>query len=541
MVGNRVWQRGVLLGPSPTAPEKFTVMPFSYDNAFGGIDKTREEKSKHGGYSCRTISGVGYHDHPLRRFIDGKPLPNTEETGRPITDSRGNYRPMSFGPIFRAWQPRLKYAGTYDDKWLENTFPFLPADFDERVLSGRAGGPADRLLARWRRGRTCEPHPRRPHAVQPSASSRAGRVLASGWRAGNEGRHHRQFAAGARPRAFHALLADFAAASKEYVRSAHRGRGANAAGLVPCKGIGEDVLSRFARTGCKSRLIESLESEEKKQLKPLAVLATGMVTAVGLDAPSSCAAMRAAIDGFGETRFIDRLGEWIIGAAVPMDPPVRGRDKQARMAASAIAECLPALGGIEPREVPLLLCVAEETRPGRITGLDRDLLAAISTKLGTQFASSSAVIANGRVGGVEAVLRARQLIDEGYPYCLVAGVDSFLVAGTLAEAERKRRLLTSENSDGFIPGEAAAAVLLGPGKEQSERAMLCLGTGLGMEKATVDSEQPLRPTAWRKLFVPRSPIPAAASRSWTTEFATPTASSTALRKRRSRSLARCGS
>jgi 3-oxoacyl-[acyl-carrier-protein] synthase-1 len=239
-------------------------------------------------------------------------------------------------------------------------------------------------------------------------------------------------------------------------------------------------------------LIESLESEENRYLKPLAVLATGMVTAVGLDAPSSCAAMRAAIDGFGETRFIDRLGEWIIGAAVPMDPPVRGRDKQARMAASAIAECLPALGGIKPREVPLLLCVAEETRPGRLPGLDRDFLAAISTKLGTQFASSSAVIANGRVGGVEAVLRARQLIDEGSPYCLVAGVDSFLVAGTLAEVERKRRLLTSENSDGFIPGEAAAAVLLGPGKEQSERAMLCLGAGLGMEKATVDSEQPLR-------------------------------------------------
>lgn len=38
---------------------------------------------------------------------------------------------MSFGPIGRGWAPRCKLAGTYDDKWLEDTFPFLPADFDD--------------------------------------------------------------------------------------------------------------------------------------------------------------------------------------------------------------------------------------------------------------------------------------------------------------------------------------------------------------------------------------------------------------------------
>jgi 3-oxoacyl-[acyl-carrier-protein] synthase-1 len=227
-------------------------------------------------------------------------------------------------------------------------------------------------------------------------------------------------------------------------------------------------------------------------VKPLAVLATGMITGVGLDAPSSCAAMRSGIDAFNETRFMDRLGEWIIGSTVPLDPPSRGREKLERMAASAIAECLPRLGGISPSKVPLLLCVAEEGRPGRIGDLDGGLLSAVSARLGTQFASSSTVIANGRVGGVEAIVRARQLIDDGYPFCLVAGSDSFLVTETLAEYERKRRLLTKGNSNGFIPGEAAAAVLLGAGKEQPERALLCLGAGFGLEKATVDSGEPLR-------------------------------------------------
>jgi 3-oxoacyl-[acyl-carrier-protein] synthase-1 len=89
-------------------------------------------------------------------------------------------------------------------------------------------------------------------------------------------------------------------------------------------------------------------------------------------------------------------------------------------------------------------------------------------------------------------LQARQLIDDGHPFCLVAGADSFLVAKTLAGYEQRQRLLTGQNSNGFIPGEAAAAVLLGPGKEQPERALLCLGVGFGVEKATVDSEEPLR-------------------------------------------------
>jgi hypothetical protein len=130
VVGNRVWRRGIL-GPSPSSPEPFVRMPFSYDKAFGGIDKTFPEPSRWRTFVPNHF-GVGYHDHPLDASINDKPLPNTEETGRPVIDSRGPFRPMSFGPIFRAWQPRLKYAGTYDQKWMDNTFPFLPADFDER-------------------------------------------------------------------------------------------------------------------------------------------------------------------------------------------------------------------------------------------------------------------------------------------------------------------------------------------------------------------------------------------------------------------------
>ncbi|TIT84828.1 MAG: DUF2169 domain-containing protein, partial [Mesorhizobium sp.] len=32
----------------------------------------------------------------------------------------------------RGWPGRIEYGGTYDQNWIDNVFPFLPQDFDER-------------------------------------------------------------------------------------------------------------------------------------------------------------------------------------------------------------------------------------------------------------------------------------------------------------------------------------------------------------------------------------------------------------------------
>src|SRR5262249_21923513 len=49
----------------------------------------------------------------------------------------------AFGPVGRAWQPRAGFAGTYDQHWLDNVFPFLPGDFDERYYQA---APADQQV-----------------------------------------------------------------------------------------------------------------------------------------------------------------------------------------------------------------------------------------------------------------------------------------------------------------------------------------------------------------------------------------------------------
>jgi hypothetical protein len=131
VVGDRVWQAGATgIGASP--PRAFLKMPISYDSAFGGVDAHDEDPARHVAF-MRNPVGRGFHKHLKAAFLDGSPLPNTEESARPVTtpDSM-SYLPMSFGAIGRHWEARALLAGTYDDAWLKDHFPFLPPDFDEQ-------------------------------------------------------------------------------------------------------------------------------------------------------------------------------------------------------------------------------------------------------------------------------------------------------------------------------------------------------------------------------------------------------------------------
>ena len=49
-----------------------------------------------------------------------------------MTFPSDKYKPMALGPLGRGWSSRARYAGTYDQQWLDDVFPFLPKDFDVR-------------------------------------------------------------------------------------------------------------------------------------------------------------------------------------------------------------------------------------------------------------------------------------------------------------------------------------------------------------------------------------------------------------------------
>ena len=227
-------------------------------------------------------------------------------------------------------------------------------------------------------------------------------------------------------------------------------------------------------------------------VRPLAILGTGLVTSVGLSAAASCSAFRAKITNPFETRFIDSGGAWIMAHQVELERPWPGLNKLAKMAALAIGEALAGLDKGQWHRLPLLLCVAEAERPGRMTGLDDRLLPLIQSELGVSFAPSSALVPQGRVSVAVALAQARALLaSSDIPGLLIVGADSLLSWPTLSHYEREDRLLTESNSDGFMPGEGAGALWVGAGG-RGLPLMWCTGIGFGREPAHIDSGEPLR-------------------------------------------------
>lgn len=119
VVGERAWERS-LLGMSPGKPQPYLRMPLIFERAYGGDDPVARQPSRNpvgcganGGSDAERIANLEPIDHPLRR------------RGERIA-------PVAFSPIPAHWPSRARYAGTYDQAWMESRRPLPPEDLDAR-------------------------------------------------------------------------------------------------------------------------------------------------------------------------------------------------------------------------------------------------------------------------------------------------------------------------------------------------------------------------------------------------------------------------
>jgi 3-oxoacyl-[acyl-carrier-protein] synthase-1 len=220
-----------------------------------------------------------------------------------------------------------------------------------------------------------------------------------------------------------------------------------------------------------------------------------MVSPVGLSAAASCAAIRAGISQFTELRYHDSHGEPVIGAIVPAVPLDFGIDERiTEMLALAIVDCLQQCDAARLDEVPLLVGLPEAGRPGVSRALNQSAIVGIERRLGVRFHPRfSGTIEAGHTAGFRALQQARALCDRsGVSACLIAGADSFISRDAIAWLYRHGRLKTTTNSDGVIPGEAAAAALIDwTGRRDGAIGPQVIGLGFAQENATVIAEEPL--------------------------------------------------
>jgi len=147
VIGDRIWEQR-LMGIKASPPNPFTIQPIAWHYAFGGSDVSHEQPARHG-HEPRNLVGRGFHLNDDRTTIVGKPLPNIERPNSLMQSWSDRPDPIGFGPVGRGWQPRIEFAGTYDQRWMDEDLPFLPPDFDPLYFQS---APVDQQLANLHAG-----------------------------------------------------------------------------------------------------------------------------------------------------------------------------------------------------------------------------------------------------------------------------------------------------------------------------------------------------------------------------------------------------
>ncbi len=131
--GDRYWGRSIGVARM-SVPRPFDRMPLRFERSFGGADKSHPDEKRHE-YEARNPAGVGFRAKKSKAPIDESPLPNLEDPRELMSDPDDRPTPAGLGFIGPSWQPRLGYAGTYDEVWEKKRKPLLPDDFDPRFFN----------------------------------------------------------------------------------------------------------------------------------------------------------------------------------------------------------------------------------------------------------------------------------------------------------------------------------------------------------------------------------------------------------------------
>ncbi len=115
--GDRSWRRGI-----PTEPAPFRELALTWSNAFGGA-----------GFEANPLGkGVGRIE---REGEEVHLLPNVEDPDHLVIAPADRPRPVGFAALDPMRPERRSRAGTYDSRWLAESFPGFADDIDWRTFN----------------------------------------------------------------------------------------------------------------------------------------------------------------------------------------------------------------------------------------------------------------------------------------------------------------------------------------------------------------------------------------------------------------------
>jgi 3-oxoacyl-[acyl-carrier-protein] synthase-1 len=236
------------------------------------------------------------------------------------------------------------------------------------------------------------------------------------------------------------------------------------------------------------------------------VVGVGIVSAVGLSARETAAAVRAGTMRFTETPIRDHrfapftLAEVADGGLPPLVEPVDRTDgltsrvrRLLRLGTVAVGECLTSIPA--GARAPALVVALPELQPAQpIDGPGFiDLLA--QQVDGRIDASRGFAMDTGRSGGLAAIARAAEMIRLGQAdFAIAGGIDSYRDLYVLGTLDMEKRVKSSVHLDGFVPGEGAAFIVLTSARTAALQNLRPLAgvsrLAQGVEAGHLYSEQP---------------------------------------------------
>jgi 3-oxoacyl-[acyl-carrier-protein] synthase I len=219
----------------------------------------------------------------------------------------------------------------------------------------------------------------------------------------------------------------------------------------------------------------------------LSVIGYGMWTAIGHDGPTSIAGMRAGLSGAALAHLRDPAsGDALNAFRVAAHQWWEGPTFLPELAAPVIEECLEHVSTLpaglrrKTEEIPILVAIAPKHRPGRPADLEQVFLDDLARILGRPLPEGSVVVGSGRAGLVHLLARAASQ-KQRHRLQILVGVESFIRQLIVDHYVDRNRLLCSVNTSGFIPGEAATAVLVAPTGSSRRSELAITGMGIGHE------------------------------------------------------------
>jgi 3-oxoacyl-[acyl-carrier-protein] synthase-1 len=242
---------------------------------------------------------------------------------------------------------------------------------------------------------------------------------------------------------------------------------------------------------------------------PVVIVGVGMMTAIGLTAAETAASVRAGTARFTPTEIMDQRFDPFTLGQVPDDglpplvdalaaeigPTLRER-RLLRLATMPLRECLKLAAERDVAPPPLCLALPETatTRP-LVPGRFLERFAAQAD--GAFDRGRSDASHTGRAGGLVAIAQATQAIRQGISdFVIAGGVDTYRDPYVLGTLDLEGRVKTLIHFDAFIPGEAAAFVLLAGARAAAARGLRPLvrlsPVAVGFETGHLYSPEPYR-------------------------------------------------